>query len=1283
MRACHAAVLALPVVLVLLAPPSASAHRSPDDFDFDADDDLEVEFEGDGVFDGGDRGREATAYVGRAFRLAVPRAGVGVGERGFEAKRQPPGTALPPWLLFDRTDGIFWGAPLLRDSGNLRLSIKPAGATGEPYDVKITVAEELPDTAEKCPENEDVTVLTLLFDKQAEAIKPKQRVMAIHNVAKFFGLPYSAFTLEPQLAEDDINDSSVILAGPGNLASRISKATTTLKVAVGCDGRLRVATAPTVRQLKRQARDGTISEVAGLPLIGWRVKTETREVVGTNREKRDVKTSREKREVWVPADEDGDGSGDYDEEDEYYDDYENYDDDDLGAVEKVPPSPEIPVTLPPKKTTTTTSTTSTTTTTTTSTTTTTETPTHPHRHHHGENNLSLPVHHPTTHKDPHIPITFPPPTTPQQPPKLPPTTTTTPKPPPTPPKTPVKPGDVLSYEDPYDYDYDDEDDYGEGPVESETVVPEVTGKNKEQTFVPAFEDTESMTTEEITSETSKATYVASRPTTTSTTTTTTAAPTTTTMAATTTASTGRPTTTTTTGTGVSGTEASIAVEVTAEDEITTETERPTTIVPELTHPTETSTPATTTTVTTNTTPELLVPSPTTTTTTAATTTTTEVYTTKEETTPTTMRTTPPTTKPSTTTTTTTTTTTEQVEYHDNFDPIVLNRLKQMSVTAGKVFRFVIPPDTFSDFEDEYAMTYQILDANERTVTNNTWLTFNPTRREIYGLPLEEDISKWVFWVQATDGDGGSAKDKLNIQVQQHKLDLVVNHEFSLHIRIEKQQEFPHYVDWSLKVLRALGKIYNTNMSEITVRRINFTSELAIFTWSNDSISVPTNFCPKTDIEDLFKTLTANDMGDPSKELNMALAPELRVKKVTYREIGVCEQPMTPVTPPVNFSPILRNPIDTVNATVGELLVFKVRDDTFYDPEDVDPRMLNISLLTKDRQPLPSHNWLQFDNKNREFFGIPRKDGTTEYHLVCTDSGGLPVTDSLEVVVTPPDKKAYNVEFSMNVNIQSDEYITHEMFVNNAVLQKKMVDKLMLLFGEATPSNFHFPPFRKSEDSTIVTWFNKSLPVHRCPFEEIKRLESIVHNLNDRSISHRVHAIMEPEFRVSTIKVNLMGSCRPKKPKDSRPEEGVPIEETTPRSSNDEYLITFIVPAVIIAIMLVLAAVAAIIMYRRRRMGKMNVEEDGRQSYGNKGIPVIFQEELEEKPEPGTKAPVILKDEKPPLAPPEYSKSGSVKLSDDSEPYQPPPPFTRTQDNGRQPRPKPTPTYRKPPPYVPP
>lgn len=75
----------------------------------------------------------------------------------------------------------------------------------------------------------------------------------------------------------------------------------------------------------------------------------------------------------------------------------------------------------------------------------------------------------------------------------------------------------------------------------------------------------------------------------------------------------------------------------------------------------------------------------------------------------------------------------EIEYHENFEPFIEHRLQQMSVTAGKIFRFVIPHNTFKDFEDEYDLTYLLLDANNRTVTNNTWLHFNPIRREIYGL----------------------------------------------------------------------------------------------------------------------------------------------------------------------------------------------------------------------------------------------------------------------------------------------------------------------------------------------------------------------------------------------------------------------------------------------------------------------------------------------------------------------------------------------------------------------
>lgn len=338
----------------------------------------------------------------------------------------------------------------------------------------------------------------------------------------------------------------------------------------------------------------------------------------------------------------------------------------------------------------------------------------------------------------------------------------------------------------------------------------------------------------------------------------------------------------------------------------------------------------------------------------------------------------------------------------------------------------------------------------------------------------------------------------------------------------------------------------------------------------------------------------------------------------------------------------------------------------------------MSLLTMDRQPLKADHWLQFDVKNQEFFGVPLMSdiGRREYQLVCEDRGGLTANDGLVVVVNPPPRVRYNVEFSMTLDTQ------YETFINSASIKRKFVEKLRELFRDRDTSSIHISSI--VEGSTIVSWNNKSLATDRCPDMEIKRLRQVLVN-DDQTLADRVEVIMGPEFPVAAISLTPVGVCQGELTVVHTPDMSAPVEDR-PAETSDEYMITFVVPAVIIAAMLVLAGVVACVLYRRRRTGKMNVEDDARMNnFGSKGIPVIFQDEIDEKPDSGTKAPVILKEEKPPLAPPEYSKSGTPVQPDESSdaPYQPPPPFTSSQDNGRQPRPKPTPTYRKPPPYVPP
>lgn len=51
--------------------------------------------------------------------------------------------------------------------------------------------------------------------------------------------------------------------------------------------------------------------------------------------------------------------------------------------------------------------------------------------------------------------------------------------------------------------------------------------------------------------------------------------------------------------------------------------------------------------------------------------------------------------------------------------------------------------------------------------------------------------------------------------------------------------------------------------------------------------------------------------------------------------------------------------------------------------------MKMSLLTIDRTPIAPHEWLQFDSKNQEFYGVPMDNdvGRKEYQLVATDKEG--------------------------------------------------------------------------------------------------------------------------------------------------------------------------------------------------------------------------------------------------------------------------------------------------------
>nr|XP_029735924.1 uncharacterized protein LOC109420851 isoform X1 [Aedes albopictus]XP_029735925.1 uncharacterized protein LOC109420851 isoform X1 [Aedes albopictus]XP_029735926.1 uncharacterized protein LOC109420851 isoform X1 [Aedes albopictus]XP_029735927.1 uncharacterized protein LOC109420851 isoform X1 [Aedes albopictus]XP_029735928.1 uncharacterized protein LOC109420851 isoform X1 [Aedes albopictus]XP_029735929.1 uncharacterized protein LOC109420851 isoform X1 [Aedes albopictus]XP_029735930.1 uncharac len=656
---------------------------------------------------------------------------------------------------------------------------------------------------------------------------------------------------------------------------------------------------------------------------------------------------------------------------------------------------------------------------------------------------------------------------------------------------------------------------------------------------------------------------------------------------------------------------------------------------------------------------------------------------------TTTTTTTTTTTPAPTTTTSTTIATTEVDEPTNMYPIIKNRIQKQAIIAGKVFSLTVPQDTFLDTEDGNNLRLELFDSHGHPLKNNSWIQFDVETREIYGLPLEKDVSKWHYILQATDSGDKSVNETVDISVQQHKSHRSVNHEISLALKL--QRKFARNVDWQIQIIRGITKVLgDASVSNVVVREVRNSIQdpnLATFVYTNETL--PKDRCPEEMLDELVAQLTENALND-------VLNPDIMVKSVLGQQIGQCMKSVIPKVKPTqsiatkNYAPTTRNQVDRVNATVGHLLVYKVPADTFYDPEDGND--LKLKLLTTERNPLDHHHWLQFDSKNQEFFGVPQPQdvGQKEYLLIAEDREGLTATDALVVVVHQAHyKRDYSVLFELTLDTTQEQFST-------AQSQRRFIERLAMVFGD---SHTNYIQIRKVHpmrhvDQVQVTFFNTTLyrQHQRCPDEEIEALRNML-LYQDGTVRTKVRDILGQEFNLVNMSMIPMGTCQGFDTPihvTNEPEKAIP-----PPIAKDDYLLTVVLPAVIILAMLLIAFIIACILYRRRLTGKMELEyinfqpiasqsnqgtDEERKSFRSKGIPVIFQDELDEKPEIGNKSPVILKDEKPPLLPPSYSSTNNDGENEDVDEYVPPPAVVM---GGRESRGKSpvTPSYRRPPPYV--
>ncbi|XP_027026804.1 dystroglycan 1-like [Tachysurus fulvidraco] len=479
--------------------------------------------------------------------------------------------------------------------------------------------------------------------------------------------------------------------------------------------------------------------------------------------------------------------------------------------------------------------------------------------------------------------------------------------------------------------------------------------------------------------------------------------------------------------------------------------------------------------------------------------------------------------------------------------------------------------------------------------------------------------------------------------------------------------------------------------------------------------LPTQVLGSTSTLPLQPTLTRPSYEEPTASVT---PPTTRRPKTSTSKKGkkakITPMPREPKTtdipyssPVTNQKPQLLNSIGELNVWVGTYFELKIPANTFFDQEDGNTENLRLLMQINLYQALDQGSWIQFNSSSQLLYGLPDQShfGRHEFLMIAIDKENSSTMDDFQVHVNnwPVDDQSPVV---FTARFQGEP----TMLTND--LNKKILfcKKLAFALGDR---NISAVTLRKIlRGSILVEWTNSSLPKNTCPEQQIHEMCRRISD-NQGHPTSIFYSAMEPEFRPINIGARGANKCQrysflplgnfsiPVSAENITgplPSTVTPSSSSGWHSSDDVYLHT-VIPSIVVAALLLTAGFIAMVCYRKKRHGKLSTEEQA--TFIKKGVPIIFADELEDaKSPPSSSMPLILREEKPPMAPPHYPSSACgevhqileeyISFNDDDDddddpsapPYQPPPPFT-VPIEGRGSRPKNMSAYRCPPPYVPP
>uniref|UniRef100_A0A0B7AZP8 Dystroglycan 1 n=1 Tax=Arion vulgaris TaxID=1028688 RepID=A0A0B7AZP8_9EUPU len=480
-----------------------------------------------------------------------------------------------------------------------------------------------------------------------------------------------------------------------------------------------------------------------------------------------------------------------------------------------------------------------------------------------------------------------------------------------------------------------------------------------------------------------------------------------------------------------------------------------------------------------------------------------------------------------------------------------------------------------------------------------------------------------------------------------------------------------------------------------------------------------------------------------------IAPTETITKVTpvsMTQETPAMKPTTSKTPDPTDSPVISSDcipgqkpeiwheIPKLVFHAGDIFNYEIPEDTFEDCEVGGTRGLQLMLFRDVTDNIEPDFFIQFDSSKQRIIGMPmEKDVSRHYifNLIAKKKSDSIVANIKIIIQIKSVKNPKRINHELSVTIDYD----YDAFMRNLTTRIDLANRVASVYGDTDAKLLTVT--KVARGSVVYGWTNSSLASRDCPADQItKMVRKLVDddgNLNKNAVKKLKPFILlgadvvpagtcenNPDFPVvkqavvvttpqyvdeedesttteSLIEtdgdgkdVDMKGDNMPKMGVDRSPSKTT--DTTTVKSpaksskDEDDILITTIIPAIVIVVILLIALLIACILYRKKRKGKMNVEEQN--TFINKGAPVIFPDELEDKPSDVNK-PLLLEGSLSP--PPEYHRGNNESPerhattnyrnnknninsspADDSitempeKPYEPPPPVTASSNN-KQPR----------------